>query len=120
VSTGARRASSTEPAAARERRRHARVPLFSLVEMRADDCDEFFSEMAVDISLGGMFVETPAPYAHGAFVEVRLQPDLDLPPIEGVARVAFKAGEGVGLRFLHLVEPSLSYVHEVVRRRVSA
>lgn len=107
------------------RRRHPRVPLFSLVEMRTDDCDEFFPEMGVNLSVGGIFVETPASYAPGTFVELRFAPDETMPLIEGVGRVAFRAdagptgAPGVGIRFLHIVEPSLSLVHEVVRRRIA-
>lgn len=103
----------------RDRRRHPRVPLFSLVAVRTDECDEPFTEMGVDLSVGGLFVETCAPYVPGSFVEVRLAPDDDLPPIEGVGRVAFRAEHGVGVRFLHVAEPSLTALHAAVRRRLA-
>ncbi len=106
------------------RRRHPRVPLFSLVDVRTDDCDEFFSEMGVNVSVGGMFLETTAHYPLGAFLELQFAADESTPVIEGVGRVMYRspahkdgAAPGIGVRFLHMVEPSLTHVHDVVRSR---
>lgn len=107
-----------------DRRRHPRVPLYALVQVRTDASDEFWSELGVNLSVGGLFLETPEPYAPGSFLELRFSADPDDAVIEGVGRVMYRAEggpagtTGVGVRFLHLVEPSLSRVYGAVRRRL--
>lgn len=85
--------------------------------------------MTIDLSAGGLQVETPAEVAVGASVLLRLEFDTDrLPPIETSASVAWcsqleRGKYRIGLKFRSLDERSLSIIevyHQLLEKRQQA
>ena len=59
----------TTPFEGAEQRRHARVPLATRVEILYSTKQNLVDAICRDISIGGMFVESPAPPAVGSRIE---------------------------------------------------
>jgi type IV pilus assembly protein PilZ len=78
-------------------RRAPRVALGSAVEYTREGSHERLAGRARDISLGGMFIETPAPLAFGAalFVHLRVQGVAHVLTIPAIVRWRQPGGMGV-------------------------
>ena len=106
------------------KRVHPRSPLTLLVQYRFESIDEFVSEYAEDVSLGGMFIRTDEPPEEGSviFLQFTLRDGSKL--VEGLAKVcwclppnkASKLGRvpGMGVQFLHFDEESQTAVKDIV------
>jgi type IV pilus assembly protein PilZ len=83
-----------------ERRRFTRAPLgIALNFVDKDDPDSAFIEASGrDVSLGGMFVETPTPAAFGATVIVHVTLPGSTAESKITARVRWTTPEGMGLQ----------------------
>lgn len=89
------------------RRVHARVPLKVQVDLRSEDT--FFTGFSENISEGGLFVVTDAPFEVGAILTVSLSlmggPPEQLEAVVRWVRPANAAGglpPGMGVRFMGL------------------
>jgi uncharacterized protein (TIGR02266 family) len=104
-----------------DQRKHPRAPLGLLVQYRFDTFEAFMSEMAVDISLGGMFIRTDEPRELGSLVYLQFALQDGEKLIEGLGRVVRvnpKGGPGtpgMGIEFVNLDEQSHELVEQVVR-----
>ena len=107
------------------RRKHPRVPLNLLVQVRSKDYDEFLHDVASNLSMGGMFLCTDQPKPEGALLYFQFTTDADGPLIEGLARVVrvVETGgghpAGMGLEFVNVEEPSLQRIEEIVNERLA-
>jgi type IV pilus assembly protein PilZ len=83
-----------------ELRRHQRAPIDVPVQFVAKGSSERVVGQAKDISVGGMFIETPSPLAFGADLVVHMTlPGHKTPfAIPAVVRWS-RSGEGMGLQF---------------------
>lgn len=106
--------------AGRERRGAHRLPLSAAVDLTSRD--NFFAGRALDISLGGIFIETSCALDVGTPIGVRIQ-------ILGRAFVvatevawvlADRVGRpvGVGVRFLHMSAPLLQAIRAFIQQRM--
>ncbi len=94
-----------------ERRVAPRVPL-RVLQVRGESGKAFFFGYAVNLSLGGIFIQTTNPKEPGTRVRLQIPLQRDLPPIECGAEVAWvqpfaarsKHPPGMGLRFTELDE----------------
>jgi uncharacterized protein (TIGR02266 family) len=108
------------------RRKHPRVPLQLLVQVRTKDLKTFMTERAPDISLGGLFLETEELRPEGTMLYFQFTLDDDGPHIEGlgrVVRVVEGQGDtkrGLGVEFVSVEEPSKSRIAELIARRATA
>lgn len=107
------------------RRKHPRVTLNLLVQFRLKDYEQFVSDYAADLSLGGMFIRTDEPKPEGSLLYFQFTTEDKGPLIEGLARVVRvieKDGEqpaGMGLEFVNMEESSLGVIQRVVDERLS-
>jgi hypothetical protein len=81
-------------------RRHPRVPFDGPVEFARKGASERIAGQCKDISLGGMYVQTPSPSPFGAelIVHVTLPSSRTAFAIPAVVRWA-RPGQGMGLQF---------------------
>jgi type IV pilus assembly protein PilZ len=83
-----------------ELRRHQRATIDIPVQFVAKGSTDAFQGQARDISVGGMFVQTPSPLAFGADVVVSLTLPGQKTPFSLPAVVRWsRTGEGMGLQF---------------------
>ena len=106
------------------RRKALRVPVFVEVRILLPDFATFVREVCRNVSLGGMFVQTPTPPPVGSVLRF----ELDLPErsgvVQGTAEVAWcRAADdppdrpaGFGLRFLDVPATQLDLIFQVVDR----
>jgi hypothetical protein len=97
-----------------EQRRSHRSPLDAVVQVRPKTGEEV-SGQARDVSIGGMFVETPTPLPFGTdvVVAVRLpgyKEDFQLPAVVRWTRL-----DGMGLQFKMLGARETHAITEIVR-----
>ena len=103
-----------------ERRFAHRIPLSAAVDLTSRD--NFFAGRALDISLGGIFIETSVPLALGTKIGVRLQ-ILDKAFVVAT-EVAWVLSDlvgrpvGVGVRFLHMPAPLVETIHAFIQQRM--
>lgn len=92
-----------------ERRKHPRIPVRICIQYRV--ADQFFTDYIQNLSLGGIFVETPDPLPVRTALKVQFSlPSLEKPIVaDGVVvhRVEIgkgrsKAASGMGIRFSQL------------------
>ncbi len=94
-----------------ERRVAPRVPL-RVLQVRGESRKAFFFGYAVNLGLGGIFIQTTNPKEPGTRVRLQIPVQRELPPIECGAEVAWvqpfsarsKNPPGMGLRFTELDE----------------
>ena len=94
-----------------ERRGDPRVPRRGL-QVRGESRKAFFFGYAVNLSLGGIFIQTTNPKDPGTRVRLQIPLQRELPPIECGAEVAWvqpfsarsKNPPGMGLRFTEMDE----------------
>lgn len=103
-----------------ERRRALRLPLSAAVDLTSRD--NFFAGRALDISLGGIFIETSVALDVGTGIGVRIQIlDRAFVVATEVAWVlSDRAGRpvGVGVRFLHMPAPLVEAIHAFMQQRM--
>jgi Tfp pilus assembly protein PilZ len=98
-----------------ELRRFIRAPLDQSLLFAKKDDDEFIEGLARDISLGGMFIETPMPAEFGAEIVIHItlpeqSVELALPAVVRWTRV-----NGMGIQFRLLGARETHAITEVVR-----
>ncbi len=103
-----------------DKRRHPRVSLGLLIQVRAGSIAEFRNVHCDNISLGGMFVRTPErrPVGSEVFFQFTLKDGGTL--IEGLGRVVRVDEHGLGLQFVSVLEPSATIIRHLVEDRLSA
>lgn len=103
-----------------ERRRSPRLPLSAAVNFTSRD--NFFAGRALDISLGGLFIETSAALDVGTKIGVRIQIlDRVFAVSSEVAWVlSDRAGRpvGIGVRFLQIPAPMVETISAFMQRRM--
>lgn len=102
-----------------ERRRHARVSLG--VEVDVSSASNFFVGKARDLSMGGLFVETPIPLPIGTPVTLDLVLDGRKHGLRAEVVWALDASDGttigVGVRFTELPSRAKTAILAFVQRR---
>jgi uncharacterized protein (TIGR02266 family) len=107
-----------------ERRAHPRVPLHAEVRIVYPNRARLFTEVCGNVSVGGMFVESPVPVEIGTVVRF----ELDLAPlnasVQGVGEVVWRRegsleagrGSGFGIRFVEVDPQELRLIYRIVDR----
>jgi uncharacterized protein (TIGR02266 family) len=104
-----------------DKRKFPRAPLGLLVQYRFDTFESFMSEVAIDISMGGMFIRTDEPREMGALVYLQFALQDGEKLIEGLGKVVrvnppgAPATAGMGIEFVNLDEQSHELVEQIVR-----
>lgn len=107
-------------------RRHDRRPLALLVQYRASVLEPFCAEYIVNVSPGGLFVRTDAPYPKGTLLTLQFPLKDGSRLIEGTGSVVHvvtpaEAGPdrpaGMGISFEELDEESRALVVDLWNRR---
>jgi hypothetical protein len=80
-------------------RRHGRAPLDAPVEFTLKGKSGVLSGRAKDISLGGMFIETPYPLGHNAELVVSVTVPGQSAPFAIPAVVRWQSEGGMGVQF---------------------
>lgn len=106
-----------------DRRIHARAPLSLVVQFRLTDMEQFMREIAVNISMGGMFIRTQTPHPEGARIYLQFQLEDGSKLIEGLARVVHVNGPdhevpGMGVEFVNLDQDSRRLIKSIVDERL--
>jgi uncharacterized protein (TIGR02266 family) len=110
-----------------EQRRHARAPLATRVEILYSSKQNLVDAICRDISIGGMFVESPAPPALDSRIEFELVLPTEPPkPVRGAGRVVWRrpperagaAKPGFGVEFDALDAQFRKLVYRVVDRHI--
>lgn len=105
-----------------ERRKYPRVPLNLLIQYKFDTFEDFVSEYAADISLGGMFIRCDDAREEGAMVYLQFSLKDGTKLIEGlgrVVRVIPKGGEnsGIGVEFVNFDDDSRAMIEAIINER---
>lgn len=111
-----------------ERRVRDRVVLERKVQLRYDKFQDFLSEIAGNISPGGMFVRSDDPQDIGDQFEFECSLADGYPLIGGRAEVVWRRSastaadqpSGMGVRFLHLRDKSEGLIRRIVEQRIQA
>ena len=112
-----------------DQRGHGRVQFKSAVEVRFNDFGEFVTHFTRNISLGGLFIETPIPRPVGTLVDFRFSLPDGLNLIEGTGRVVWvrenqdedepETHQSMGLRFVSLDPSSRRLIEALVSQRLA-
>jgi uncharacterized protein (TIGR02266 family) len=111
------------------RRRHQRAFLSLLVQYRFNTMDEFLSEYATNISMGGMFIKTGEPRTPGNLIYFQFTLKDGSKLIEGLGRVTWATSSqrapaqgvdelGMGVEFINVDEESMALVEQIVRQNL--
>lgn len=107
-----------------DRRLFRRVPFFRKVQYRFESMDDFRSQFANDLSLGGMFIKTDEPEPMGTviFLQFDLQDGSKI--LSGYGKVVRVNPRGVpdfdpgmGIEFLKFDDESLQRIRQLVAER---
>lgn len=101
-----------------EKRKHPRVGFDFLVQVRSESLDEFRAVHAKNLSVGGMFIQTPSPKPVGAQVYFQFTVKDGGTLIEGLAKVVHAGPNGMGVEFVSVLEPSASIIRTLVEARL--
>ena len=101
-----------------DQRKHPRVPLELLVQIKSESIEQFKSMHAKNISVGGMFIETQSPRPHGSQVYFQFTVKDGGTLIEGLGRVVHASDKGMGVEFVSVLEPSASIIRVLVEERL--
>ena len=101
-----------------QQRKHARVPLNLLVQVRMDNFSTFMNEHAVNISAGGMYLHTdkPRPLKSMIYFQFGLTEGTSI--IEGLGRVVRVDSGGMGIEFVGLEDRSKALIDHIVQQRL--
>lgn len=107
-----------QAAAGEDQRKHPRVPLEILVQVRSDSIEQFRAMHARNISVGGMFIESSSkkPVGSDVFFQFTVKDGGTL--IEGLGRVVHASDKGMGVEFVSVLEPSKSIIRTLVETRL--
>ena len=113
---------NSEDRGGRERRRYPRVALNLLIQYRVDSFEEFLAEYAVNLSMGGVFIETKEPRPEGTMVYFQFALRNGTRLIEGLGRIVRvnppdSLHPGMGIEFTNLDEDSRALIRSVVEGR---
>lgn len=101
-----------------DNRRHPRVPLDVLVQLRSDSVDAFRAMHARNLSIGGMFIATKEKRPQGAEIFFQFTVKDGGTLIEGLGRVVHVSDDGIGVEFVSVLEPSASIIRALVDERL--
>ena len=102
-----------------EKRQHPRAPLGLLIQIRSDSIDEFKAVHCENISIGGMFLRTEQRRPLGAELYFQFTLAGRGTLIEGLGQVVRVTPDGLGLKFISLLEPSASIIRHLVEERLA-
>jgi Tfp pilus assembly protein PilZ len=102
-----------------EKRQHPRAPLGLLIQIRSDSIDEFKAVHCDNISIGGMFLRTEQRRPLGAELYFQFTLAGRGTLIEGLGQVVRVTPDGLGLKFISLLEPSASIIRHLVEERLA-
>jgi len=120
-------ADTKTPSTTSNRRRYPRVPLSLLVQYKFNSLEEFISEYALNISLGGMFIKTTEPREKGILVYFQFTLADGSKLIEGLGRVVWvnqvdinnaDKVPGMGIEFINMDEESMQLIEEIVNNNL--
>jgi len=110
----------------KDRRRYPRVPLSLLIQYRFDTLEDFLSEYSVNISMGGMFIQTEDIREEGSLVYLQFYLRDGAKLIEGLGKVVRTnppgsdseddAPIGMGVEFVNFDEESMDLIRQIVER----
>ena len=114
-------------ASSAERRIWRRVPFFRKVHYKFETMEQFRSEFAQDLSIGGMFIKTDAPESIGTviFLEFDLKDGSKIMKGYGKVVRVNKPGTpemdpGMGVEFLKFDDESMTRIRALVAERYAA
>jgi uncharacterized protein (TIGR02266 family) len=107
---------------ASERRKYPRVPLNLLIQYKFDTFEDFVSEYAADISLGGMFIRCEDAREEGAMVYLQFSLKDGTKLIEGLGKVvrvnpSQGPNPGIGVEFVNFDDDSRAMIDAIVGER---
>ena len=116
------------PASDLEKRVVDRVDVNRSVQLRFDKFQEFLTEIAGNISPGGMFVRSDDPHEPGEQFEFECSLADGFPLVSGRAEVVWvrrasttaSEASGMGVRFVHLRDRSEELIRRIVEERLKA
>ncbi|MCX7943493.1 MAG: TIGR02266 family protein [Deltaproteobacteria bacterium] len=120
-------ADTKTPSTTTNRRRYPRVPLSLLVQYKFNSLEEFISEYALNISLGGMFIKTTEPREKGILIYFQFTLADGSKLIEGLGRVVWvnkvdvnnpDKVPGMGIEFINMDEESMQLIEEIVNNNL--
>jgi uncharacterized protein (TIGR02266 family) len=103
-------------------RRHPRADMPIVVEYRVASYEQFLSEYAANLSVGGIFIRTDEPCVLGATIFFQFKLDAGSTLIEGMGKVVHVSEDGeagMGVEFLELADDSREIIAEIVADRLS-
>ena len=103
-----------------ENRKHPRVALEILVQVRSESIAEFKSVHAKNISVGGMFISASQARPVGAQIYFQFTVKDGGTLIEGLGKVVHSSAAGMGVEFVSVLEPSATNIRTLVEHRLSS
>jgi uncharacterized protein (TIGR02266 family) len=104
-----------------ERRKYPRIPLNLLIQYKFDTFEDFISEYAADISLGGMFIRCDDARDEGAMVYLQFSLKDGTKLIEGLGRVVRVdrngKNSGIGVEFVNFDDDSRQMIEAIINER---
>lgn len=105
-----------------ERRKHERVPLAVPIRIRIDDIDRFALQHSLDLSAGGIFVQTNRVYAPGTEVDLQFyfRRQKTKIPAKGIVIRSGPGGEmgdgefGVAIKFTQLSVGAKRFIEQAI------
>jgi uncharacterized protein (TIGR02266 family) len=103
------------------KRKYERVPLSLLVQYRFNTVQEFLSEYAVNMSIGGMYIKTDEPREVGELIYFQFVLMGGDKLIEGLGKVTWASGDpksrGIGIEFVNMDDESMDLISQIVADR---
>ncbi|HEX4339438.1 MAG TPA: TIGR02266 family protein [Polyangiaceae bacterium] len=113
-----------------ETRKDPRAKVLSMtVRYKSATLDEFIEHHSHDISRGGMFIKTPAPFPGGTLLKFEVRIAEEQKVVQGVGRVVWKRDAasaspdtpaGMGVKFIKLDDESKQLIDRLILKRGSA
>jgi len=108
---------------AKKNRRSPRAQVSLVARYRSPTAFEFVSEECFDLSVGGMFIKSPAPAPAGTLLKLECDVDEGSAKIRGVARVVWLREQpvdghpaGMGVKFVKLDPGGREVIHGILER----
>jgi hypothetical protein len=108
-------------------RKDARAVVSLVARYRSPSTFEYVQEGCCDVSVGGMFIQSPDPAAPGTLLKLECEADKDGNRIRGVARVVWLRREaneygpsGMGVKFVKLETGSKEIITRIVEQLAAA
>ncbi|HEX2736459.1 MAG TPA: TIGR02266 family protein [Polyangiaceae bacterium] len=112
----------------KDSRRDPRAKILSLtVRYKSATVAEFVENHSYDVSRGGMFIRTQAPFPNGTLIKFEVRIAEEQRVMTGVGRVTWRrekdAGEdnpaGMGVKFIKIDDDSVQVIDQLVKARAS-